>query len=164
MTSVQMITNPKSKLKTVSDYRDGKTSSGELMAYGGTYEVFRANASISKGQALSFVMPTSTVPASVKPEATADELWYFAGYAMHDAASGADVLVCQHGFCEVLVYDTTTVTIGDRLIKDGTNAAYGAQSATAIGTSDLPGNSRGQYWKAKGSGANALVPAFVWVR
>jgi len=164
MTTTQALTNPFSRFKSVSDYRDGKTASGELLSYGGTYEQFRANAAISKGQALSFVVPTSTVPLSVKPEATADELWYFAGYAMTDAAAGAQVTVCQHGTCEVLVYNTTTVTIGDRVIKDGTNAAYGAQSATAIGTSDLPGNSRGQYLKAKASGADALVPAFIWVR
>jgi hypothetical protein len=162
--TVQMITNPQSKLKAVTDYRDGKTSSGELLSYGGSYEPFRANATITKGQALIFVVPTATVPLSVTPEATASELWYFAGYAMHGASAGQTVMVCQHGHCEVLVYDTTVVTIGDRLIKDGTNAAYGAQSASAIGTSDLPGNSRGQYLKAKASGADALVPAFVWVR
>jgi len=164
MTAIQALTNPRGLHKSVSDFRDGKTASGELLSYGGVYEQFRANAAISKGQALSFVVPTSTVPLSVKPEATADELWYFAGYAMTDAAAGAQVTVCQHGTCEVLVYDTTVVTIGDRVIKDGTNAAYGAQSATAIGTSDLPGNSRGQYLKAKATGANALVPAFIWVR
>ena len=165
---IQGITNPALLLGTsFTDLRTGRTDNGQLVPYGGIVLPFRANAAIVAGQALTFVVPTTGVngtglPLSVKPWAITDPLWLFAGIAVSPAATGVLVPVCILGHCLALVNVATTVTIGDRIVTEPTNAGVVTSTAVAVAATDLNDNSLGIALGAKD--ANNLVSIWLHVK
>lgn len=162
--TMQMLTNPLNAFYagTTSDYRTGVDSNGELLPLGGIYLPFRANATITAGQALSFVVPTATVPLSVKPRAASagDLIALFAGVAITGAAAGAPVTVCVFGHCLAAVFSSTTVVIGQAAILDVTNAGVLQSSSTDVVAADLNGSLAGTWLGIK----NAANIADLWLQ
>lgn len=156
------INNAPGVFKQVSDFRTGVAPDGELIPYGGIYIAMRANAAITKGQALSFVVPTASVQLSVTPRATIDKIALFAGIAMNTAASGAQVIVCVYGHCLAAVHSGTTAAAGEYGIFDGTNAGVIQRTATEIAAADLNGSCLGAFLGTKDS--NNLVSFWLNVR
>lgn len=122
------ITNPNGALNTVSDYRTGQDSTGaDLMTGQGDVYSIRANAAITRGQALMFVAPTASVPLSVTPFTAAADEQIFAGVALAATDAGDQCLVMRTGFCTVK-HDT------------GSTAAFGSvykQPVTATGDFEI---------------------------
>lgn len=103
-----VIDNTRHVYASVDDFTTGQDSSGADLPFPKTVERWRANAAISKGEALMFVEATTTVPISVTPMTAAigtSDPWLFAGIALADAAAGDDVDVCVQGVCHVLMED-----------------------------------------------------------
>jgi len=97
------ITNPSAAFQTVSDHTTGRIDSGGHVQYPQEVVELRADAAITKGQAVCTVVPTTTVELSVTPMTaaiTAADPWRFLGAALADAAAGDKVLVCTWGVCE----------------------------------------------------------------
>ena len=128
MPGPSMITNPAGAFKTVTTFLSGQDSSGDDLQVGlGITYSLRADAAITRGQALMFVAPTATVPLSVTPFTAAADEQIFAGAALHAAAAGDQVEVVREGFCTVK-FDT------------GSTAAFGSvfkQPVTATGDFEI---------------------------
>src|SRR5215207_9940268 len=130
--SDKLITSPVGAHRLVTDYRTGKDADGELIAYDQEVFEYRANAAIAQGDLCYFVVPTATVPLSVKAKAASPEsivLW--AGVALAAAAAGGVVQVVRSGACEVNV-GANTPAAGNAVIPDAATAAIAAASAAAI--------------------------------
>jgi hypothetical protein len=113
-----VITNPAGVYTTVTDFRTGRDESGVPLSYPQQIDYLRANATITRGQALMDVVPTQTVPLSVTPMTaaiTASDPWKFVGVALADAVAGDFVPVCVRGYCEVL-FDTASTAAADSLL------------------------------------------------
>lgn len=98
MAAERTISNPAGAGQTVTDWRTGKTSTGADVDLDADYVVVRANATITKGQAVGLVAPTATVPPSVTPQTAAMDKRLFVGAAQHAAAAGQYVQVLTRGF------------------------------------------------------------------
>lgn len=150
--TIQQITNPFSKFDGVSDFRTGVTNDGELLAVGGIYLPFRANAAIQKGALVALVVPTATVPLSVKERVTGDLTSMTIGVAINAAvAAGDTVQVCVFGHCLAFV-GAGTPAQGDYGIHSATTAII-APSAAAIDATIITGNILGVFLGVK-SAAN----------
>lgn len=106
-----VIANPRGIYLDVDDFTTGRDSAGIPIPLPKRVERYRANADVSKGTALMFVAPTTTVPLSVTAMTTAvgaSDPWRFAGVALADADAGYEVDVCVEGFCEVLFDSAST--------------------------------------------------------
>lgn len=159
--TLQQIVNPSAKLKQVTDFRTGLTNSGELIAEGGIYLPFRANAAIAAGALVAFVVPTATVPLSVKERVNADLFTMTVGVAMNAAvAAGDQVTVCVFGASIVNVGAGTPV-IGDYGIHSATTAIV-APSSAAIDATIINSNLLGVFLGVKD--ANNKCSFFVNIR
>lgn len=147
MTSV--LNNPLGANRTVTTFVSGKDADGIDLYAPTETEAYRANATITKGQALSFVVPTATVPVSVTPMAAATDDRMYVGVALDGAAAGDTVLVATRGLCLVKVVDDTPAA-GDHLgLPDTTTGSFettatdpdataivGKQAGVVLGTKD----------------------------
>jgi hypothetical protein len=126
---IQQIGNALGAYKPVTDFRTGVDSEGEMIAYGGIYIPFRANAAIARGALVAFVVPTASAPLSVKERANADLFTMTAGVAMN-AATAADqiVTVCVFGQCLVNV-GSGTPAAGNYGVHSATTGIVGPASA-----------------------------------
>lgn len=159
--TIQQITNPSAKLKQVTDFRTGLTASGELIAEGGIYLPFRANAAIGKGALVAFVVPTATVPLSVKERVNADLFTMTAGVAMNAAvAAGDQVTVCVYGASLAQVGAGTPV-IGDYGLHSATTAIV-APANTQPDATTINSNLLGVFLGVKD--ANNLCSFWVNIR
>jgi hypothetical protein len=154
---IQSLTNPAGLYKQTTDFRIGKTATGESHSYGGMYLPFRANAAVAKGQALAFVAPTAALPLSVKPRVNADISPLFAGIAMEAKAAGEVVMVCVFGFCEAWV-DTADPVAGNYGVLSATTGAVGVASA-AIDATTVAGTVLGFFLHEED--ADNLAPFFI---
>lgn len=91
------IQNPSGAHQTISTFVSGVADDGTEIEYGSTVRSYRANAAVVRGDALSWVVPTATVPLSVKPMATTDDPRSFAGVAQEGKAAGGYVRVVTEG-------------------------------------------------------------------
>jgi hypothetical protein len=156
---IQFLTNPAGLYKQTTDFRTGKTATGESHAYGNIVLPFRANAAVTKGQALTFVAPTQTVPMSVKPRVNADLSPLFAGIATETKAAGEVVQVCVWGFCEVAVGAADPVA-GDYGVLSATTGIVGTVAqATAIDAAVVSGTVLGFFLSEED--ADNLAPFFL---
>lgn len=123
------IPNPLGAFKTVPDFTLGVSDAGELITPEIEVVQYRANAAITKGQALMFVAPTTTVPLSVTPmtAAAADRL--HAGAAMHAASAGQLVGVAINGHCMVNVGAGTAAAASYVLVPATTTGVYDVDAA-----------------------------------
>lgn len=162
--TIQQITNPLNAFygSATTDYRTGIDSAGELLPLGGIYIPFRANATITAGQALSLVVPTATVPLSVKPRAASagDLIALFCGVAQNGATAGQPVTVCVMGHTLAAVAAGTTVVIGQAAILDATNAGVLQSSSSDVVAADLNGFLVGTWLGIK----NASNIADLWMQ
>lgn len=120
------LANPLGAFRTVADFTLGVDAAGELVTPEIRCVPYRANAAITKGQALMFVAPTTTVPVSVTPMTAAAADHLFAGVALHAAAAGATVQVVTNGHCLIQVGAGTAAA-----------ASYGVVPATTTGVFDV---------------------------
>lgn len=100
--------NPGGEYREITDYSSGTDIDGELVSPEVTGRPYRAASAVTRGQALMFVTPTSTVALSVAPMTAEAAKALFAGVALHGAAAGNTVLV-GHGHCLVDVGEGTAV-------------------------------------------------------
>lgn len=114
------ITNPYGALSTIDDHRTGQDQEGLDIMYGFRGNMFRANATITKGQALMWVGPTATVPVSVTPMTAAADPWRFAGVAMSDAAADESLLVAHQGVVIIKFDGGSTAAADDAVILPAT--------------------------------------------
>lgn len=130
MPGPSFITNPNASLRELpaAGYVNGQDNTGADLQIGiGVSYSLRANAAITRGQALMFVAATATVPLSVTPYTAAADEQIFAGCAAANADAGDNVLVIREGFCTVK-FDT------------GSTAAFGSvfkQPVTATGDFEI---------------------------
>lgn len=125
------LSNPNAAHRTVTTFLSGRDADGIPLNYPQhQIESWRANAAVSRGQALNFVAPTATVPISVTPMAAATADHLFAGAALEDAAVGEMVAVCASGFCEILHDAADTAAFGDPItIPDTTTGRFARGTA-----------------------------------
>lgn len=132
---ITQITNPDGAYQTVTDFRTGQASDGSAIQYGQTEcYVIRANATIARGEALSIVAPTATVPVSVTPMAAATAVHLYLGAAQHDAVAGEPVLVVRRGFAVVRTEAADAPAAGEVLrCPDTTTGRFAASGALGAG-------------------------------
>lgn len=146
--AIIQIENPNAALRTVLDYRTGVSAEGEAIAYGGLFLPFRANAAVSRGALVAFVVPTQTVPLSVKERVVGDLTSMTVGVAVETAtAAGQVILVCLLGGCLVNV-GAAVVAAGEYGVHSGT-AGLVASSAAAIDATIINGNILGVFLGTK---------------
>lgn len=131
-----VINDPAGAHRVVSDYRLGKDADGYDLTGPQDIYYLRADAAITKGQALMLVVPTQTVPVSVAPMTAAAEDAFFIGVALESAAAGAMVAVLNKGFARVLFDASDTAAAGDYLVVPATTTGrldvIGAVAANAV--------------------------------
>lgn len=149
----QEITNPAGAYVTTSDHTTGRDDTGGELAYGKEKLRFRANAPVTKGQALKFVVPTTTVPLSVTPTA-GSEVNGFAGIAESNAATGDLVSICVDGHTFGVV--GTAATAGNA----ATFGAAGVLTNVTPSATTVAGTVVGTFLKTGTTGQ--LVP--IWVQ
>lgn len=130
--SNQTITNPLGVNQTVSDHRTARDIVGGEVAYGKTVRPFRANANITRGQAVSFVVPTETVPLSVTPT-TAAGSHTFAGIAEDTVLAGRTVNVVVEGLAFAIAGDTIAAGNAVGAVADGEVEAVTIAATTLVG-------------------------------
>ena len=154
------ISNSIGALQSVADFRTIKTTEGELLLLGGEqYARLRANATILKGQAVSLVVPTQTLPLSVIPMPVAANGNLFIGIAAESAPAGEVVNVCTRGVCEAFINAQVGV-FGETLLKPGTNAGEPTRATPAFDATLISGTVIGVVLGAKNAITN-LAPVRV---
>lgn len=137
----RVITNPLSAYRTVTDYRTGTDAAGGDLEYPREIQQWRANATITKGQALMMVAPTATVPPSVTPMTAAigaSDAWLFVGAAMEDAAAGDTVAVLVRGYGVVKTETADTPAFANALcVPDTTTGAFAVPADSATGQAQV---------------------------
>ena len=152
----QQLTNPQGFHRTVTDFRTFKDVQGEDISYGKTTRFFRANEAITKGQVVTFVAATATVPLSVEPAAAGSS---FKGVADASAAAGAMVPVVVEGVAEVIALTANAVAFNDAMIVSGT---AGTATPVAEDATTVVGTVLGYALNTKASATAGNV--FVYVR
>jgi hypothetical protein len=142
-----------------STYVSGVDDEGSMHEYGTEYMTIRANAAIVKGNVLSWVAPTATVPVSVTNMPTASGQLDFAGIAMESATAGKYVRVAVGGFALVDVA-SQTVASGEYLLKPTTTAGKGISASTAIDATTVAGTILGRFFGVKNA-VTSLALAFI---
>lgn len=127
------IINPDGALDDVTDFRTGRNRTGAPLMQGQQVFSYRADAPVVRGQCLTFVAPTATVPLSVTPTTTAlaashPHLW--AGVALNSAATGKAVDCCFQGVAVVQFDSSDTPAAGNLLLlPDATTGDFAAAAA-----------------------------------
>lgn len=133
----KVITNPNGALRgPITSYITGRAADGFDIAMEEEVELYRANATITVGQALAIVAPTATAPVSVTPLTTAiaavpSRIW---GVAKEAGAAGDLIKVMRRGIA-VVNHDTsdTPAAYDFLLAPDATTGAFATASAAAAG-------------------------------
>lgn len=134
MAGASLIVNPSGALGAgVTDYRTGQDVNGHDLHQGqGEVYSFRADATILKGQALGWVVPTATVPLSVTPMAAATSALLYAGAAGDGAAVGETVTVIRRGVAVVRI-GADAPAGGNGLLSPDTTTGEFEAGAAAVG-------------------------------
>lgn len=148
------LANPTGANKTVPDFTLGVDNAGELVTPEVASVPYRANAAVTKGQALMFVAPTTTVPISVTPMTAAGATWLYAGVALNAAAAGGIVQVVTEGHCLINVGAGTAAAASYALVPETTTGVFDVDDALDAGD-----NAVGVFWGVKD--ANNLAFAYV---
>jgi len=106
----------------------GVDSEGAPHEYGNLYATYRCNAAVARGDMVSWVNPTASLPVSVTPMPTASSSFDFAGVAMEAKAAGQYVRVCITGFCLVDMVSQTAAA-GEVITKPATTAGKAVRAA-----------------------------------
>ena len=141
MPGPSFITNPNAALRTLpaAGFVNGQDSSGADLDVGvGISYTIRANAAITRGQALMWVAPTATVPLSVTPFTAAADEQIFAGCAFDNTAAGDNCLVIREGFCTVKFDTGSTAAFGSVFKQPVTATGDFEIIADPIGGADAP--------------------------
>lgn len=141
MPGPSMITNPGAAFYSLpaAGFVNGQDSTGADLNYGiGIEYTLRANAAITRGQALMFVAPTATVPLSVTPFTAAADEQIFAGCAAEAAAAGDQVRVIREGFCTVKFDTGSTAAFGSVFLQPVTATGDFEIIADPVGGADAP--------------------------
>ena len=149
---MSVISNPLSSFAATSDYRTGLADNGTTHVYGGKETaLFRANATITVGQVLTFVVPTAANPLSVTPSTSVTTLC--AGVAETAGSAGDLVRVCTSG--------NTFVVLGGTVAAGGVIGGGSSAKATAVtvDASTLAGAVLG--FALAGGDADEIVPAYI---
>lgn len=143
---------------TVSDFRTGKYSNGAALGYDQDFENWRANATITKGQALMLVAATATVPVSVTPMTAAGDKRLFVGVANENASAGQSVQVVTKGFALINVGSGTPSAL-DLFVLPATTTGVFDTSSTDPDATTVVGTVGGVVLFTKGS--DNLAPAYL---
>lgn len=149
-----ILENPSGAFKTVADFTLGLDATGAEVVPELRIATYRANATITQGQALNFVAPTTTVPISVTPMAVATEGRMFCGAAYEAAAAGAFVRVVIEGHCLINAGATTPAAGNFAILPDATTGVFGTDASP-----DVDDEIVGINWGVKN--ANNLVFSFI---
>lgn len=139
-----ILENPSGAFKVVADFTLGLSASGEIVTPELRIATYRANATITAGQCLMFVAPTTTVPVSVTPMTSAAEDRLYCGTAFEAAAAGSFLRVVIEGHC-LMNFGATTPAAGNFIIlPDATTGVYGTDA-----TPDVDDSIIGINWGVK---------------
>lgn len=157
-----IITTPAGSYAGVSDFTTYLDNDGKPIQYGGHDEVFRANETIAKYQAVAFVAATTTVPLSVEVLDVSDAFAsaVFCGVAQEAGVAGDPIRVRMTGVTLVKV-DTGDPVFGDVAIKgasDGTLTTAGTLGGT-WDDSDVAGTGLGVFLDVEN--ASDYAPIFL---
>jgi hypothetical protein len=155
--ATQDITNPLGAHQTVTDFTTGVDRDGQLIHYSFNSVPIRANAAIGKGEVLSWVAPTTTVPLSVTPMAAATVGSLFAGVAAKAAAAGAVVEVILPHSVALVDCGASTIAAGTVIVKPTTTGK--ALNSAALDATTIAGTVIGVALGAK----NASNQALCWL-
>jgi hypothetical protein len=122
------LTAPNGGFNKTTTFVSGVDDDGQPHEYGCLYGTFRANAAIAKGDLVSWVNPTASVPVSVTPMPTAATDLDFVGVALEACAAGKYVRVGVLGFVLVDMAAQTSAA-GEYLINPTTTAGKGIRAA-----------------------------------
>lgn len=151
--------NPAGAFRSVSDFTTWVDGNGNDIEYWRQIASLRCDVAIAKGDALMYVVPTTTVPLSVAPLAVTDTLAVgqkFLGVAIEAAAVGEQCLFATEGFALVNV-GSATAAAGSTANRAG--SAAGALNVLTAAATDIIGTGYGVYLGAKN--ASNLAP--VWL-
>jgi hypothetical protein len=152
------LANPFVAFGQASDIRTGKYNNGAVLEYDADYENWRANATITKGQALMFVAATATVPVSVTPMTAAGDKRLFVGVANEAAAAGQSVQVVTKGFCLINVGAGAPAAL-DLFVLPATTTGVFDTTSTDPDATTVVGTVGGVVLFTKGS--DNLAPAYL---
>lgn len=155
-----VLMNPNAANRTVTTFVSGRDENGFEVHAPSNVESFRADAAITKGQAVMFVFPTATVPVSVTPMSTAGDDRLFVGAALDNYAIGEQCLIATAGLCLVRVVDDTPAA-GDVLFISDTTVGSFETVVTDPAATVTVGNSAGVVLGTKG--ADNLCLAYLRV-
>ena len=159
MAGTTLITDPNSAYKAVTDWRLFRDANGLPIEYGkGDMYTARANATVSKGDALEHVVPTAAIPYSVQRMAVASGIHLFAGVALNSAVAGGTVNFMHSGFFIVSTDDSDTPAFGQVLLKPDATAGQFATAAAAATLQNVLGTVLGAE---EGGAGVRQAPAFV---
>lgn len=134
MPGPSFINNPAGALSNapVTTYLFGRDAAGfELEQGKGEVYTFRANATVTRGQALMWVVPTATVPLSVTPMTAGADLVLFAGVALESGVAGDNIPVMRRGICIAFTDDSDTPAFGQILLRPDATTGQFATAAVA---------------------------------
>lgn len=138
MSGSKALTNPRGAHKEVTTFIGGRYADGTPFDLPQETESWRANAAITRGQAVSWVAPTATAPISVTPMTTTTADFLFAGAALESAAAGDQVLICKEGFCEILIDASDTAAALDVIrVPDATDGSFATGTAEVDETASV---------------------------
>lgn len=156
----QGLVNPRAAFTTVTTFVSGLDANGVEIPYGRMERSYRADATITVGQALMWVAPTATVPISVTPMTVAADPRAFAGIALEGASAGGTIRVCTEGHCRIFA-NAQTVAANDVILVPGTNTGEASFSSTDPTATTVVGTVLGVAFGVKGS--DNLAPAYLRV-
>jgi hypothetical protein len=144
----------------VTTFVSGVDRDGTQIEYGTYFMLLRANGVIAKGDVVSWVDPTATVPASVQAMPTASAALDFAGVAMEGATgAGKFIKVAIQGFCLVNVVAQTPAA-GNYLVKPSVTAGKGIVASAALAATDIVGTIFGRFFGVKDANTT-LASCFI---
>lgn len=140
-----LIQAPQGGFNVTTTFVSGVDRDGVAHEYGTDYIVVRANAATVKGDVVSWVDPTATVPMSITPMPTASGQLDFAGIAMEGASAAGKYIKVAVGKFALVNVAAQTSAAGEYLIKPTTTAGKGIRSATAIDATTVAGTILGRF-------------------
>lgn len=158
---MEMISNPAGAFSNVLTFVSGVNEFNGEIEYGKNFRSYRVGTAVVRGQALSFVAPTATVPITVAPMGTAINARLFAGIALESAAIGQFVRTANQGHC-LLFVNAQTVAAGDTVSVPAVNAGEASCAAADPDATTIVGRTLGVIFGIKASTAGAnLAPAYL---
>lgn len=149
-----IVANPLANFSKPADFTTYLDKDGNLIQYGATFEVFRANAAIDKWAPVSLVGAVAATPLSVKELVVAELAFTCIGVAQEAGVAGDLISVCTRGVTLVQI-DTDDPVFGDIVVVGGGNgqvgsvaqATWSADATAAAG----PGKALGIFLDVEGT-------------